>query len=374
MAHKYFLSIAAFMICYSLSSQDTTYKPPSNLRYSSEHFPWQVDLKWTPPAGWIHSAVDMWYDYDHGIYGGNAIGSCPGCPVEAAIRWDANYFNWYDTVYISKIRYVLREPDIDYALRIYEVMEDSFDTLLNYPLLENLVYEQFDTLSFNPILINTSEELWVSMWISSLGPGYPLAVGRAPAIIGYSNMIKLNPAGEWETLTDVNPDLDYPLNIGAYLETPNDTTIYPLFNIYRAIDDGPFEKITAEPCLDSIYFDNIGYDLDPSHLYYYITCVYADGESEPSDILDVSFVNIPESKESAFKIFPNPATDHVSLESVKGKIKSLSLIDSYGRLVMEKIVGDKRIDLDISSLNGSIYIIKIITEEGMYTSKLMVVR
>lgn len=372
MVHRTFCLAVAIVIYLSLAGQDTTYQAPTNVRYSSDHLPGQVDVMWTPPGGWVHSAVDRWFDWDLGIWDGNSLGSCMDCPAEAGSKWDAVMLSMYDTVYLTKIRYVLTEPEIHYRLKVYQGTPDNFDTLLVYPLEDNNVYNIFDTVVLDPILLDTSRDLWLVYWVNSLASGYPLPLGANPAMIGYGNLLNWGPG--WDTLTSINPDIDYNWSIGGYLETPDDTVIYPLFNIYRAIDDQPFEKINESPLLDTIYYDYIGHDMDPSHLYYYVTCVYEDGESEPSDILDVSFVNTLERKETAFKVFPNPATDHVSIESVKGKIYSISLIDSHGSIVLEKNAGDESIDLDISRLTSSIYIIKIITEEGMFTSKLMVVR
>jgi hypothetical protein len=356
----------------NLASQDTTYQPPSNIRYSPEHLSSQVDLIWTPPAGWVHSAIDRWYDWDQGIWDGNSLGSCMDCPAEAGSKWDAAMISMYDTVYLTKIRYILIEPEIHYRLKVYQGTPGSFDTLLVHPLEDNIVYNVFDTLDLDPILLDTSKDFWLVYWVNSLASGYPLPMGAPPAMIGYGNLI--NFGNGWDTITSINPDIDFNWSIGGYLETPNDTIIYPLFNVYRAIDDGPFEKITESPCLDTILYDYIGHDLDPSHLYYYVTCVYEDGESEPSGILDVSFVNIIERKESAFKVFPNPATDYVSIESVKGKMSSVSLINSQGKVVLERNVSDQKISLDISHLNSSFYIIKVTNADGVFTSKLLIVK
>jgi hypothetical protein len=356
----------------ALTGQDTTYQPPTNLRNEPETNPWppswKVKLIWTPPAGWAPSAVDRWYNWDKGIWDGNSLGSCVDCAAEAAARWDAAMISMYDTVYLTKIRFLLTEPEINYKLRVYQGTPESFDTLLNHTLQDSLVYNEFDTLKLTPILLDPSKDLWIGYWVNSLAYGFPLPIGPVPTVNGYSNMIRVYMSGGWETL-------EYTWIIGGFLETPHDSIIYPVFNIYRAIDDQPFEKITESPYLDTIYYDYFDNDLDPSHLYYYITCVYEDGESEPSDTLHISLVNTPEIiKNNNIKIYPNPATDKVSIESVKGRIKSISLIDSHGSTVIEKTVSDKRIDLDISHLNSSIYIIRVITAEGMFTSKLLIVK
>jgi hypothetical protein len=369
------LSLSALLfLCFTLPGQNKTdYQAPTNVRYSSEHLPNQVDVIWTPPEGWASSPVDRWFDWDLGIWDGNSLGSCMDCPAEAGSKWDAAMISMYDTVYLTKIRYLLVEPEIHYALKVYQGMPDSFDTLLVHPLEDSLIYNTFDTLNLDPILLDISKDLWLVIWVNSLASGYPLPLGPSPAMIGYGNL--LNWGAGWDTLTSINPDIDCNWSIGGYLETPQDTVKYPLFNIYRSIDGQPYEKINERPLLDTIFYDFLGYDLDPSHLYYYISCVYEDGESEPSDTLHVSLVNTPEIvQNNKIKVYPNPASDRVMIESGNGKIKSISLVNNEGEEILNKITDSERVDLDISEVAGSFYILKTITSDGVFTSKLLIVK
>jgi hypothetical protein len=373
---RFSLSLSAFLLlCFSLTGQNKwEYDSPANLRNASDNLPNQVDLIWTPPSGWVTSPVDRWYDYDLGIYGDDAFGSCPGCPVEIAIRWDSSYFDFYDSLYISKIRYVLREAPLDHALKIYQVSDDIFDTLLDYPLQENLVYYMFDTLEFDPIPLDISKELWVSLWISDLGPGFPMAVTWSPdAVDGFSNMIKIYNQGYWETFIDAS-GYDCSWNMGAFLETPHDSVIYPVFNLYRALDDEPFEKIHEGNLYDTIFHNYIE-DLDAYILRYYVTCVYENGESEPSDTLNISLVNTYEIlQKNNIKVFPNPAVNKMTVESGEGKIISVSLVNNEGAEVFYKNIDDERITLDISQISSSFYVLKTITTRGIFTSKLLILK
>ena len=357
----------------SITAQDKPdYESPSYLRYGSEHLPYQVDVIWTPPEGWSPSPIDKWIDWDLGIWDGNSLGSCMDCPAEAGSKWDAASISMYDSVYLTKIRYLLVEPEIHYALKVYQGTPDSFDTLLFHPLEDSLVYNTFDTLILDPILLDMNKDLWLVIQVNSLASGYPLPMGPSPAMIGYGNL--LNFGAGWDTLTSINPDIDFNWSIGGYLETPNDTVKYPLFNVYRSVDGQPYEKIHEGPHLDTIFYDFLGYDLDPSHLYYYVTCVYEDGESEPSDTLHVSFVDIPEIVKGRVNVYPNPARDRVSVESGNGTIKSVSLINSKGDVILEKRADSERILLDLSDIPDSFYIVRMITTEGVFTSKLLIVK
>jgi len=367
-----YIFVTLFSIfCLCLKGQDSRdYTPPGNLRHNSQHLPSQVDILWTPPPGWSPSPVDKWIDWDLGLWDGNSLGSCMDCPAEAGSKWDAAIISMYDTVYLTKIRYILTEPTIHYALKVYQGTPDSFDTLLVYPLEDSNYYNLFDTLNLQPVLLNTTKDLWLVYWVNSLASGYPLPLGVNPAMVGYGNLLNVGPG--WDTLTSINPDIDLNWSIGGFLETPNDTIKYPLFNIYRAIDNEPYEMINQAPYLDTIFYDYLGRDLDPSHLYYYITCVYEDGESEPSDTLHISFVSTNEIKTKFFKIYPNPATEKVTIESSQGKIQSVSLMNLNGEVLFEESLNKENVELDVSGLSRSLYLVKIITSSGVFTSRLII--
>jgi len=348
------------------------FDPTTNVRYGQDHLPSQVDVMWTPPEGWEPSPVDKWIDWDLGLWDGNSLGSCVDCPAEAGSKWDYSIIGMYDSVYLTKIRFVITEPEIHYAIKVYQGAPGNFDTLLVYPLEDSLTFNLFDTLDLEPILLDTEKDLWLVYWVNSLASGYPLPLGVNPAMIGYGNL--LNWTGYWwDTLTSINPGIDYNWSIGGFLETPNDTIKYPLFNIYRAIDDGAFEMINQSPFLDTIYYDYLGRDLDPLHLYYYVTCLYEAGESEPSDTLHISFVGTPEMiRLKSLKVYPNPAKDQIRVESTEGKIMSVSVITIEGEVVLYRSFNDENILLDISCLPSSLYILQTITENGTSASKLMI--
>lgn len=362
----------------TIFGQNKEYDPPTNLR-NLPQFNWRQDdemitLEWTPPAGWTPSAVDKWIDWDLGIWDGNSIGSCMDCPWEAAARWDAAMIGMYDSVYLTKIRYILIEPEIQYKLLVYQGTPAAFDTLLKHPLLFNLTYNVFDTLILDPIQLDPSKDLWIGYWVNSMASGYPLPVGPVPVKEGYGNMVSYIP-GSWWTLTYINPDLSYNWSIGGYLETPNDTIIYPLFNIYRSLDFQPFEKINEESHLDTTYYDFFGNQPEPNYISYYITCVYEDGESEPSDTLTISLVNTTEIvQKNNIKIFPNPARDKVTIESSEGKIFSISLINNEGEEVFSKHVDDERITINVSQISSSFYVLKTTTTKGVFSSKVLILK
>jgi hypothetical protein len=308
----------------------------------------------------VPSAVDRWYEWDQGVNTG-ALGS-GFFGAECAARWDAEQINMYDEVYLTKIKYYLINPVITYSLRVYQGIAGLYDTLYNHTLQLNLTYNAFDTIDIDPIQLDTARDLWVGYHVDSMAPAHPVATGGCVAIDGYSNMIKID-GSYWTTITAFNPDILASWNIGAYLETPNDTIIYPLFNIYRAIDDGEFVLINSEPYLDTILYDCIMH-INADHIYYYITCVYEDGESEPSNIVDVSFVGVDERERPSFNVYPNPARDFVTIQTGSEKSVRYELMNTLGGVVSSGLLAHPSSKVDLSHLGPGIYFLVLFDEGG----------
>ena len=69
-------------------------------------------------------------------------------------------------------------------------------------------------------------------------------------------------------------------------------------------------------------------------------------------------------------VYPNPVQDHFKIENLnKITIASIQIYDILGRIVMTVYKGHDQID--ISHLNSGILFLKIGTEEGVITKKIV---
>ncbi len=85
----------------------------------------------------------------------------------------------------------------------------------------------------------------------------------------------------------------------------------------------------------------------------------------------VSASSIKNHSSNPFRIFPNPAKNLVFVRG-NDTSASLELIDLMGKLILKTTLEDIQDGLDISSLAKGIYLLKIRTENGTYTEKLVV--
>lgn len=70
------------------------------------------------------------------------------------------------------------------------------------------------------------------------------------------------------------------------------------------------------------------------------------------------------------KVYPNPAIDKLNIET-KETVKRLEAFDALGRKVISKTPNQNNFSIDISSLEKGIYILKLQTEEGVGSYKIM---
>ena len=79
-------------------------------------------------------------------------------------------------------------------------------------------------------------------------------------------------------------------------------------------------------------------------------------------------------KEDMFSIYPNPATSKIILSNLNASDQTnVSITTSDGQMLIQNIYHkQEKIEMDISALSAGIYIIKIQTNKGVETKKLIV--
>jgi uncharacterized repeat protein (TIGR01451 family) len=74
--------------------------------------------------------------------------------------------------------------------------------------------------------------------------------------------------------------------------------------------------------------------------------------------------------DNSVKVYPNPAKNNINI-NCNSTIKSMQLFDVQGRLLTVKLVNETQSNLDISSYANGVYFIKILSEKGQKTEKII---
>jgi len=71
-------------------------------------------------------------------------------------------------------------------------------------------------------------------------------------------------------------------------------------------------------------------------------------------------------------IFPNPTSDYFNIESLsKMNIIAVEIMNIQGRLIENRVINKTKQTIDISNLPSGVYILKIQTEKGFETKKII---
>jgi len=77
-----------------------------------------------------------------------------------------------------------------------------------------------------------------------------------------------------------------------------------------------------------------------------------------------------EEVENDFRIYPNPATDEITV-ATNSNINKIQLIDMSGKIVLSKNTSGETVQLNIGSLQAGIYLIQAETQNGIVTERII---
>jgi hypothetical protein len=236
---------------------------------------------------------------------------------------------------------VSSQGNISNSLFLGEQNGESFAPIINFGTTLNLDYEVEEASLFlrrktqignNPI----SDSMLIEVKSGSFGTDYmveavdisaPSDESSIPCIFGQNN-------------DDYWIRLDLPQNLLQYITVNNETQIRltapnnpgSLVEFYGT-DDPDFA-----PVLDIVYGQNPVTSVD---------------ELEKTDL--------------TVNVYPNPANDHIIIETNDSKISEISIFDLNGKRV--GLYTDKSID--ISNLDSGAYIISVVTNDGVSNHKII---
>jgi hypothetical protein len=327
------------------------------------------ELLWVSPYG---PCWDPWIHWDDGVNAGNSIGTGSAVEFDVAARWTPSQLVSYGGTSITMVSFFPAEEAATYNVRIWT--GNGPDTMIVDQPVTNPVIGQWNYVTLtNPVPLDITKELWVGYYVNTT-TGYPAGVDYGPAKDGYGNMMNY---GGWQTLLQINPDLDFNWNIqcliGTYPPDPNAPGIY--FNIYRKTLNGTYQFLDTANQTD--YKD---YDLVvPEYYCYKVTMIWTKNNDTcesgaTNEVCDVIYVVNPELQPgNTIKIFPNPAKDRLNIEADE-EIREIRVYDLLGDEVWKIEIGNSDYKMDVSRLQSGIYYVTVTTAKKQFREKIVVMK
>lgn len=104
-------------------------------------------------------------------------------------------------------------------------------------------------------------------------------------------------------------------------------------------------------------------------LYSYLGCTPSDPNPLPNTFGPLSANTITSSQ--AIQIYPQPATNEISITANGETIQSIQLFDVVGKLLLEKNINASEEKIDVSSFKKGCYFVSVLTENGRLSTKLI---
>lgn len=174
-----------------------------------------------------------------------------------------------------------------------------------------------------------------------------------------------------------NSEENFGVEIGWSLSASN----LQHFNIYRSTDNIDFELISTVDATSDIsytYFDVV----EPATYYYMVKAYYEledqSCESEPAltvageESAIVVVTTVPEDVQAEAQVYPNPSDGKISIKAAK--MNQLKVFDIVGQEVLSFDLKCDFVTIEMGDFENGIYFVRIYTEFGEVTKKIVLFR
>jgi uncharacterized protein (TIGR02145 family) len=205
----------------NVTMKDLSCPEPENLTAQLEAN--DVVLNWDTPNA---TANGVWLNWDR-QHGNNSIGTGGPFDVTVAQRFDINDLQQYDEKYLTRIYFVPREELCEYSVRVWTggSLSGPETMVVDQPVVDPVIGEWNEIFLLTPVPVDRTKELWIG-FRSNTQTGYPSGVDVGPATNEKGNMI-LMPGSNWQTLLQVNPNLNYNWSVRGFAEDADVRYPYP---------------------------------------------------------------------------------------------------------------------------------------------------
>lgn len=166
-------------------------------------------------------------------------------------------------------------------------------------------------------------------------------------------------------------------------QTP-DTLCLVTFTVLDSATSSPLADATVTVgslAKDVDEFGQVDFELVQGDYTYTAACVDHDPKTvnfTVSDTMEITVilansVGISQINMGQFKLYPNPATDMITLES-DTRILDIKLYGFDGKLIEDVIVNSNKFELPLYNVENGMYMLQIRTSEGVKTHKIQIVK
>ena len=152
----------------------------------------------------------------------------------------------------------------------------------------------------------------------------------------------------------------------------DDITVGNAYDIYRANCDGSGQTLIAEAVANAQYVDD-GWASLPIGQYKYGVSIDGGITIYWSDCIDKDYQGVDEYDIADILVYPNPTRDYIRIDvgaNNDSPVQRIDVCDVTGKLMISSIEKE----INVSELESGMYFVNILTDKGLVTKKISVVR
>ena len=154
------------------------------------------------------------------------------------------------------------------------------------------------------------------------------------------------------------------------------------YRVYRSTDNETYKQVQTLVNVPSLnHYEYSDMMCEDGTYYYKVTAYYADidceseyalAEDSTDDFVMVEVVSVNENIYNQVKIYPNPAKDYIKVEAEQ--ITSLTIVNMTGQVVMRQDADSDEMTIDLSDFETGMYMLQIVTETGIVTRQINIIK
>ena len=251
-----------------------------------------VNITWMAPG----TAGGEWIHYDSGE-NDDSIGTGGAADFDVAVRFPPSALTEYAGMSLHALK-VWPAQAGQFSLRVWTGGTASAPGTMVVDQAFTPVLDTYNTVVLdNPVMITGTEELWFG-YRCNVTSGYPAGTDAGPATNGFGNMMYFQ--GEWSTLLDLAPTLNYNWNIQGYVgySAPTRDEMVPLtlksaepyahsralegYKVWRLLqgqesNEAAWTTLTENP-ISATAFQDTGWNSVPDGMYKWaVKAIYTGG-------------------------------------------------------------------------------------------------
>lgn len=308
----------------------------------------------------------------------NNVGHSETTPlIEIGAKYPHSYYCEMIGAYLTKVAYYVNNPVLNNTIVARVYGQGSANNVPGEILAEtsitNPISGTWNEINLpDPVLLD-GQDIWVTFEFTALiagQDGYAITCDDGLSPLGNGDWIRTN-GGSWSLLHQVNTQIQNNFMIkagaegyaipGCWLSITGDT-----YGSILAGDDATFQiNLTTEGLptpIKTVYNATIYIATnDAEHELFEIpvTLDYTTGVGE--------FI----SNGATTKVYPVPTTGMVTIESTQN-ISDIQVVNNIGQIIYSSKVDNTQITLDTKGFNSGVYFVRVNTETGLQTVRLIV--